>query len=194
MFSNTHLITEDPLQTYYFKEAFTAKEIAKIDRYALGIDAQVAQVGEIGNVNEVTRKSTVRWLPRNEFTEWIYERIYGMVNEANEKIWHFTINSMPELIQYTEYFEDGGHYDFHLDMGKGFPLCCRKISIAIQLSDPSEYEGGDFQIVRGNTPENMIKGKGTALLFPSYLLHRVTPVTKGTRRSLVLWVGGGSFK
>jgi PKHD-type hydroxylase len=68
----------------------------------------------------------------------------------------------------------------------------RKLSLVCQLSDPSEYEGGELQINTGEifTPE---KQKGTVILFPSYLLHRVTPVTKGTRRSLVLWIEGPAF-
>lgn len=194
MFDNTHLITEDPLNTYFFNPAFNDEEIAAIEKTAQQFEAQVAQVGEIGNVQEKVRKSTVRWIARNPETEWIYQKLIGMINEANEHLFHFNIYNTPEIIQYTEYYQDGGHYDFHLDMGKGVPLCTRKISVAVQLSDPKKYKGGDFEILRGSSPEKMLRGKGVALLFPSYLLHRVTPVTKGVRKSLVLWVGGGSFK
>ena len=69
----------------------------------------------------------------------------------------------------------------------------RKISIVVQLSDPLEYEGGELQISDGGTNRVCEKTKGTIIIFPSYLLHRVTPVTKGTRRSLVLWVTGPPF-
>jgi PKHD-type hydroxylase len=70
----------------------------------------------------------------------------------------------------------------------------RKISITVQLSDPNDYEGGVLELNVGNTIVQMPKEKGCAVLFPSYILHRVTPVTKGIRKSLVLWVGGTTFK
>ena len=118
-----------------------------------------------------------------------------MVSEANDVLWHFELGELKEQIQYTEYYEDGGHYDFHLDVGGGDPINQRKISITVQLSDGSEYEGGDFQMLRGGIePETLPKKKGAVIIFPSYILHRVTPVTAGTRKSLVLWIGGGSYK
>jgi PKHD-type hydroxylase len=73
----------------------------------------------------------------------------------------------------------------------------RKVSITVQLSDPSEYEGGDLQYFRGGNPDNadtVFKKKGYVFLFPSYMMHRVTPVTQGVRKSLVLWVGGEHYR
>lgn len=193
-YTNSHLITEDPLGSYFFNPAFSDEEITAIEKTAQMFEPEIAQVGEAGHVEDNLRKSTVRWIERSPDTEWIYQRMLRMINEANEKYYRFNLIGDPEKIQYTEYYENGGHYDFHLDMGKGFPLCARKISIAVQLSKTDDYEGGDFEILRGATAEKMMRGKGVALLFPSYLLHRVTPVTKGTRKSLVMWVGGSSFK
>lgn len=69
----------------------------------------------------------------------------------------------------------------------------RKLSLVCQLSDPSEYEGGEFQINPGGSILVPERTKGTVIIFPSYLVHRVAPVTKGTRRSLVLWVEGPAF-
>jgi PKHD-type hydroxylase len=66
--------------------------------------------------------------------------------------------------------------------------------MTVQLTDGTDYQGGDFEIMRGRDIEQLPKGKGTVLIFPSYLLHRVTPVTSGVRKSLVLWLGGASFK
>ena len=77
-------------------------------------------------------------------------------------------------------------------------MCLRKVSLTVQLSDPSEYEGGDLEISKGGLSEDsgykMHRGKGTVVIFPSYMMHRVTPVTRGTRRSFVLWVGGSHYK
>jgi len=70
----------------------------------------------------------------------------------------------------------------------------RKLSVVIQLSDPSEYDGGNLQFMLGNESENAKKEKGMLYAFPSWVLHRVTPVTEGTRRSLVIWLSGPKFK
>jgi len=73
----------------------------------------------------------------------------------------------------------------------------RKVSMVVQLSDPSEYEGGELQYFKGGNPENsesIMKMKGLTVVFPSYMMHRVTPITKGVRKSLVLWLGGEHYK
>jgi PKHD-type hydroxylase len=81
-----------------------------------------------------------------------------------------------------------------MDMGGGNSIT-RKISIVVQLSDPDEYEGGELQIQTGSESYiSILKKKGAVTLFPSYMRHRVTPVTKGVRKSLVLWVGGSTFR
>lgn len=87
----------------------------------------------------------------------------------------------------------GGHYDWHLDRG-GLGIAPRKLSAVIQLSDPNEYEGGDLQLYVGSEPTNIKKQKGLVVVFPSFVLHRVTPVTGGTRRSLVAWLSGPKFR
>jgi PKHD-type hydroxylase len=79
-----------------------------------------------------------------------------------------------------------------MDIGP-HPINHRKISITIQLSDPDEYEGGDLELWAGVGQVKAPRFQGCAVLFPSYILHRVTPVITGTRKSLVLWVGGGHY-
>jgi PKHD-type hydroxylase len=80
-----------------------------------------------------------------------------------------------------------------MDIGHGSGSL-RKISVVIQLSDPTEYEGGELQVMNGEEPYRVCnKEKGSLIMFPSFLLHRVTPVTKGCRRSLVLWISGPPF-
>jgi predicted 2-oxoglutarate/Fe(II)-dependent dioxygenase YbiX len=113
----------------------------------------------------------------------VYDKLVKYINEANQH-WGFTINSITDSIQYTEYYENGGHYDWHMDMGD-FPQNTRKISITIQLSNPDDYDGGDLEFWLGKTPEKAPREQAFAVLFPSYLMHRVTPVTRGMRKSLV---------
>ena len=92
------------------------------------------------------------------------------------------------MIQYSVYTEqEQGYYDWHVDMG---PHHARKLSLVCHLSDPSEYEGGELQINSSGRIIDTEKGIGNVIIFPSYLLHRVTPVTRGVRKTLVLWVKG----
>mgnify|MGYP003677217951 FL=1 len=73
-------------------------------------------------------------------------------------------------------------------------MIVRKLSLSIQLTDPKEYEGGELYIYEGDKGEKMKQGQGDLILFPSYMLHEVKPVTKGERNSLVCWVTGKQFK
>jgi PKHD-type hydroxylase len=152
-------------------------------------DAQVGDNG--GEVNKMKRRSKIFWLPKtDEFVE-LYKVFHDLIGKCNSEFYRFVLTEITENIQYTVYeSEDQGYYDWHVDMGP--EKARRKLSLVCQLSDPSEYEGGELQINTGQImcPE---KDKGTVILFPSYLLHRVTPVTKGVRRSLVLWIEGPAF-
>ena len=153
------------------------------------IDGQVGDGG--GTVNLSKRRAKIFWLPKTDEFLDIYTTILDLIIQCNREFYGFSLSQISEQIQYTVYNSDEqGHYDWHIDMGPGKSR--RKLSLVCQLSDPSEYEGGELQINTGQilTTENE---KGTVILFPSYLLHRVTPVTKGTRRSLVLWIDGPSF-
>jgi len=187
-------IASDPLEWYWFKTGFSNEEVDQIVAESKNWGLTTAGVTDAGVVNNEMRKSAVAWIPKNDAYKWIYEKLGVMIEEANRELWKFNLYSMDEMIQYTEYYQDGGHYDYHLDVGGGYPLNQRKISITVQLAGADEYEGGDFQILRGKNPEDLPKLKGCVLVFPSYLMHRVTPGTSGTRRSLVLWVGGDSYK
>jgi len=119
----------------------------------------------------------------------------NMAVDANDNLWDFDLISADEKIQYTEYLaEDEGHYTWHQDIGPGM-ASQRKVSITVQLSESDEYEGGDLELWRGgNNVVTAERGAGVTVLFPSYLMHRVTKVTKGKRRSFVLWVGGQHYK
>lgn len=188
-------ISHDPINWYWFKNGFSLEEINKIESNALNFGVSKATVTNEGIVNEEIRKSAVGWIPQTREWQWLYQKLAEMVEEANNNVWKYNLYDMDEKIQYTEYYEDGGHYGYHLDVGPGYPLNQRKISITVQLSGPDEYEGGEFQMWRGgDQPEDLPKEKGCVLVFPSFVLHRVKPVTSGTRKSLVLWVGGESYR
>lgn len=147
-------------------------------------------VGSNGTLDTVKRSSMVAWVPKtSEFVD-LYSSVMKAVLECNTQFYQFKLTGLSDHIQYTVYdVNKNGHYDWHIDMG---PSNHRKLSVVIMLSDPSEYDGGQLELNDGSIlhPENE---KGTMILFPSYMLHRVTPVTRGVRRTLVAWVDGPPF-
>jgi PKHD-type hydroxylase len=185
---------EDINQTnyYWFNGGFTSDEVDKIIEDAKEYPFVKALVVDEENTDKF-RKSNIKWLPFDSKWEWVIDRIMTQVVEANNTIWNFDLKAIIDNIQYTEYDGNGGHYDWHLDIGPG-SISHRKISIVIQLSDPDDYVGGDLEIMNASEKTVIPRGKGNVVIFPSFLLHRVVPLTSGNRKSLVLWVGGGHYK
>jgi PKHD-type hydroxylase len=96
-------------------------------------------------------------------------------------------------IQATSYAADGNqHYSWHMDWGAG-RLRNRKISVIAHLSDPADFDGGSLQLTIGSVPVEAVQGAGTVTVFPSFVLHRVTPVTRGRRLGAVSWMLGSPF-
>ena len=176
---------------YWFKEGFSTDEVDKIIKDAEQYEFFRALVIDEENTDKV-RKSNIKWLPFDDTWSWVVDRIMNQITEANLQ-WKFNLRSVIDNIQYTEYEGNGGHYDWHMDIGPD-SISHRKISVTIQLSEPSEYEGGKLQIKTGVGDVECPQGKGNVVIFPSFLLHRVTPLTRGNRKSLVLWVGGEHYK
>jgi len=177
---------------YFYREALSPEEIERIR-------ALVAPRGmRAGNVSGVIdasyRSSRISWIPRRPDSEWLYQKLMAFVRDANEQMWQFHLTNLLEDIQFTEYDADyEGHYDWHMDVG-GVESSTRKLSMTIQLSDPSDYEGGELQFLLNRTVHEPERSQGTVVLFPSYLLHRVNRVTRGRRQSLVLWIHGPPFQ
>ena len=179
---------------YWFNTAFTPEELIQIEEMTSDLEFVKAGIGELNQTAQVdtVRKSQVKWCPQTDKWEWVYSKLHDMIVEANDAMWHFDLTHMREQIQYTEYYEGGGHYGWHMDCGIGIQNQ-RKVSVTVQLSGDDEYEGGDLEFNLGKQMKAP-RGKGNAVIFPSFYLHRVTPVTKGTRKSFVLWVGGEPYK
>jgi PKHD-type hydroxylase len=182
----------DSQNYYWFDKGFTDQELDKIYREVGEIPFQEATV--VGG-NKQIRSSSIKWVPQSEKWEWLYDKLMRMAIEANDVLWNFDLHTAPEGIQYTEYHASaGGHYGWHQDIGPGM-LSLRKVSITVQLSAPDEYEGGDLEIWQGGDgPLQAPRGRGNVVIFPSYMMHRVSAVTKGTRRSFVLWLGGDHYR
>lgn len=142
------------------------------------------------------RRSEIRWIDSYKETV-IVDFLWYHILEANRNAFGFDIDYLTE-IQYTTYYSNNlGKYDWHQDIFWANPRCYdRKLSVTVQLTDPSEYDGGDFEFdpcVPAPDPVE-VRRKGTVIVFPSFLSHRVTPVTRGTRKSLVSWAEGPKFR
>lgn len=146
--------------------------------------------------NDQYRSSEIRWIPIGTDGH-LDATLWSFAQTANRNAFGFDISYLND-IQYTTYYADkSGKYDWHHDTFWGNPTAFdRKISLVIQLSDPQDYEGGDFEIdpQYEGLPAEEIRAKGTVIVFPSFIRHRVTPVTKGVRRSLVCWIEGPKFR
>jgi len=154
-------------------------------------DGQVGG-GKGGKVDTQTRLSHISWIPFNVLPE-MYKTLDKVMQATNRNHMGFEGMQITEPAQFTEY-SNGGFYDWHIDSdvecSKEPPV--RKISMTCLLSKDDEFEGGGLEL--------MSEGKfarpkqGHAIFFASFIRHRVVPVTRGTRRSLVMWFGGTPFK
>lgn len=143
--------------------------------------------------DDAVRTSRVSWLSGQQ---WILNALYDYVDHANQFAFNLNVYKRAD-IQFTEYHaSENGHYSWHhdIDWNRNDGLD-RKLSVTVQLSDPSDYEGGEFQFSETQSPDiAQSKVKGTVLVFPSYLQHAVSPVTSGVRRSLVAWFEGPKWR
>ncbi len=138
---------------------------------------------------EGLRDSRVTWLQPTVQTEWLFARLQAALGQVNRH-YGFALKGFYEGAQIATY-DSGGHYGWHMDIGQGI-YGNRKFSMSLQLSDGQDYDGGDLQF-RART-EPVLRERGSLIVFPSYLEHRVTPVTRGQRVSLVSWVAGPPFR
>ena len=168
-------------------------------RRAKELQTEEGCVGSVG-VDKKTRDSRLVWLS----DPWIYDWITPAVRELNSFLkWNFDI-LFPENIQFTKYSENQ-FYNWHTDSTPKDEFNTRKISVVIPLVDSDQYEGGnlelfDYAFKPDSKKEERIvsredfRQKGNMILFPSYVWHRVTKITKGERLSMVIWYRGEKFK
>jgi len=145
-----------------------------------------------GGVDPKKRITTISWIPFKDMPE-MYRDIEKTMLQANNNHFGFDGMRLTEIAQFTHYLT-GGFYNWHMDndvLGK-FQPPVRKISMTLLLSDPSTFEGGELEFMHEGRTAKLKQGQ--AIFFASWLQHRVKPVTKGERKSLVMWFGGPSFK
>jgi PKHD-type hydroxylase len=175
-------------------QVFTPEELDRIEAYGDALQADKAgfHAGAAKEADKV-RITRTAWIRPAEEVRWFYVRMEQVARSLNDQIYQFDLRGFSEPFQYTVYHgNEGGHYDWHVDQGKLQQQ--RKLSFSLQLSDPAQYEGGELQAFASNDISTAPRERGAVIAFPSYVLHRVTPVTKGTRKSIVAWTSGPKFR
>lgn len=150
--------------------------------------------GEYGGVDRKVRRSKIAFIPDEDPYKYIFDIIWRSAIKVNDEFFKFYISKL-DAIQFSKYDEKNkGVYTMHEDvfwLTKGDYH--RKLSVVVQLSDPSEYTGGDLKLVVESKPlpdSSTMRKQGNVIFFPSFVKHGVLPVTKGTRYSLVAWIEG----
>jgi len=191
-----HLLTpySKKIETFaVWENAFTNEQLNWLQQRAKEATTTALVGGDETQINNSEiRRSELNWMPKNENTSWVFETLAHVLSSLNANYFGFDLTGLSEKIQLTNYHENNrGTYGWHQDFGNQIS---RKLSLVLQLSDPSEYEGGQLQLFTSKEPINIPKKKGLIVVFPAWTVHQVTPVVKGTRQTLVTWVSGPSFK
>jgi PKHD-type hydroxylase len=148
----------------------------------------------VGQVASDLRRAELAWVDDLADGAWIMDRMVRVVGDAN-RVFGFALDDFAESAQIARYGAEGaGHFDWHSDIGAGALAARRKLTIVVQLSDPADYAGGQLQLQPDSNLRVAETAQGTATIFPSFVLHRVTPVTVGVRWSLTLWAHGPAFR
>jgi PKHD-type hydroxylase len=171
----------------YIDGIFTPEECAQI----IAIGNTKLEEAKIAGENNGVRESQIAWLYPSDI-EFAFRKVTDGVLNLNSQFFNFDLFGLAEGFQFTRYDAPTGHYGMHID--KALNGTVRKLSLTIQLSSPEDYEGGELALYFDKEADVMPKELGKMIVFPSYVLHEVRPVTKGIRYSLVAWVTGKPFK
>lgn len=191
---------EVDLHSAVWSNGFTLAEIAQIIQLGEAAPLRQGITGSelaTGVSYEKARKSEVSWIEKDAQSEWLYERLALFARKINSDYFNFELSGFCEAFQYVVYKSDQqGHHDWHMDkLYHAQGAVQRKLSMVMQLSSPAEYDGGDLEIFTGGSEFTKCeKELGRIYFFPSWVLHRVTPVTRGTRRALAIWTHGPTFR
>jgi len=189
------MIIKEPKWKSYIVETtgpvFTPEQCQLVINAGRSEPARLAEVGADngkGVTDTKTRTSYISWIPFNKMPE-MYDTLNQLMLQTNANHFGFENMQLTEPAQYTEYPE-GGFYDWHMDsnvtMAHEPPV--RKISMTLLLSPESEFEGGGLELMDENKVARPKQGQ--AIFFASFIRHRVVPIKKGVRKSLVMWFGG----
>jgi len=184
----------------YYKNKYSKEQCDFITNVAKSRPANDAQMGVDGKSQLSNyRKSKVRWVyPGDNQLAFLFTDIWQMAMETNNQFFDFQLSKM-DYLQIAEYDGDQrGEYKKHQDVFwmNNDPKYHRKLSVIIQLSDPTEYDNGDFQFynVQEHPKAEDIRAQGTVIFFPSFIDHAALPVTLGMRYSIAGWIDGPKWR
>jgi len=176
---------------------FSSAELDAMVRLGDSLALEKAELSGGGTGYENIRATKVAWMPREPRTESLYRRMEDVVLALNERFFRFDLSGLARF-QYAVYGgPEGGHFDWHKDYGRD-PTDPqqepRKLTLSLQLSEGSDYQGCDLQARGGNQIDTAPRTRGTLIAFPANILHQVTPIQSGIRRALVVWAVGPEFR
>jgi PKHD-type hydroxylase len=174
-------------QPFVYERVFTAEQCARIR--SLGASQRIWK-GRSSSEDDGYRVCSTSWLEETSETTFIFARLRELVRSANG-LYGLETAGFGEPLNYICY-QPGGHFDWHTDLGIG-PMSTRKLSVSVQLSEASDYSGGDLEFCPHGVIDRF-RGIGNAIAFPAYIAHRVTPVASGHRHALVAWIHGPRFR
>lgn len=150
--------------------------------------ADEMQKVESGKLDYGYRRTRIKPIPPDAGNAWIFQRLARLIGQVNQQAFHFQLNDVltADVLEYSP----DGFFDWHVDVGAGI-FSTRKLSVVCFLTPPEEYEGGNLCFMDQGAPLRL--PQGTTAIFPSYLVHKVEPVKRGTRFTLVAWAHGPSF-
>lgn len=184
----------------YYKSRYTKEQCDFIVNVAKSRPANDAQMGVDGtSQNNQYRKSKVRWVyPGDHKLDFLFGDIWKMALETNNNYFDFQLSKI-DYLQIAEYDGDQrGEYKKHQDVFwmNNDTKYHRKLSVIIQLSNPTDYDNGDFTFygIQQQPKAEDIKAQGTVLFFPSFIEHAALPVTQGMRYSIAAWIDGPKWR
>ena len=184
-------------------KVFNNDEVDWIVNYCTTLEIGKGELFE-SNPDYSTREALTGWIKQPNYeNQWIYDKLNQTIEKHNDYVFNLELSGIP-YIQYTEYLP-GGHHDFHMDLPMDMPSYIdykineffRKLTVVVLLTQPEvDFGGGEFQLNTSmeRTPVTIPLVKGSVLMFPSFLLHKVAPVQWGLRKTLVSWVIGPKFR
>lgn len=181
------------MSLHLIPDAFSSAECTRITTATDAAEASDARLVGGDRVHNIRRADLV-WIDDLPELAWVADRLIDVVRDANRHF-HFDLDALresPQVARYTARRE--GHFDWHSDIGDGPIAARRKLTLVVQLSPASAYDGGTLELRPSLEPLVAPLVQGTAVVFPAFVLHRVAPVTRGTRHSLTIWAHGPAFR
>lgn len=182
---------ERPFSYTYWDKAFSEEECEKIIKIGKTKKLENAPIYGPKQKSDF-RNSKISWLYPSEELDFVYKKLTKYIIDLNERFFKFELYGISEPMQFTNYVSPQGNFKKHIDSVSG--QLVRKMSLTIQLTNPKKYKGGELLLYLNEDGFKMPQEQGTLVMFPSYIMHEVKPITKGERNSLVVWVTGPCFK